>query len=87
MTFSCNILVRIIDFPLTDSAFVCLQYIGELMKKDVKIIILTSFEKSARAVICEAFQNVKYHFMDKIILKKVFECNHINFAFKFCDSV
>ena len=45
------------------------QYIHELQKKDVKIIILTSFEQSARAIICEAFIKVSkaaFHFMVKI---------------------
>jgi len=37
---------------MTDAA----KYIEELKKKDVRIIILTSFEKAARAVICEAFR-------------------------------
>lgn len=36
------------------------QYLDELKRRDVKIVILTSFEQAASAVICEAYKKVSH---------------------------
>ncbi len=43
---------------INKTRFFLLQYIEGLKSKDVRIIIFTSYEFAARAVICEAYRQV-----------------------------
>lgn len=54
------------------------QFVDDLSKQDVKIIILTAYEPSARAVLCEAYRRVskRYCFHRIYIVEYVFLCQH-----------